>query len=162
LVALVFVVILSALQRLRLYQQEYGMTELRIYATGVVIWLGLVFVLLAVTVLRGRPRPFALGAIVLGFAATFALNVLNPDALIVRTNLARPQVDTAYLASLSDDAVPALIARLPTLSPALRRPLARALLMREPDPDLLGWNASRSRARSLLASHHAELVRLAG
>jgi hypothetical protein len=161
LVALVFVVMASALQRLRLYQQEYGLTELRLYATGVVLWLALVFALLAVTVLRGRPRPFALGAIVLGFAATLALNVLNPDALIVRTNLSRPQVDAAYLARLSDDAVPTLLQRLPTLERPLQRSLAQALLARDAHHDFVGWNASRARAGSLLASHHDELVRLA-
>jgi hypothetical protein len=161
LVVLVFVVMASTLQRLRLYQQEYGLTELRLYATGVVLWLALVFALLAVTVLRGRPRPFALGVIVLGFAATFALNVLDPDALIVRTNLSRPHVDTAYLARLSDDAVPSLLERLPTLDPSLRRPLAAALLARDVDGDFLGWNVSRSRAESLIAAHHDELIRLA-
>jgi hypothetical protein len=161
LVALVFVVMASALQRLRLYQQEYGLTELRLYATGVVLWLALVFALLAVTVLRGRPRPFALGAIVLGFAATLALNVLNPDAWIVRTNLSRPQVDAAYLARLSDDAVPTLLQRLPTLERPLQRSLAQALLARDAQHDFVGWNASRARAGSLLASHHDELVRLA-
>jgi hypothetical protein len=161
LVALVFVVMASALQRLRLYQQEYGLTELRLYATGVVLWLALVFALLAVTVLRGRPRPFALGAIVLGFAATLALNVLNPDALIVRTNLSRPQVDAAYLARLSDDAVPTLLQRLPTLERPLQRSIAQALLARDAQRDLVGWNASRARATSMLASHHDELARLA-
>jgi hypothetical protein len=161
LVALVFVVMASALQRLRLYQQEYGLTELRLYATGVVLWLALVFALLAVTVLRGRPRPFALGAIVLGFAATLALNVLNPDALIVRTNLSRPQVDAAYLARLSDDAVPTLLQRLPTLDRPLQRTIAQALLARDAQRDLVGWNASRARAASMLASHHDELVSLA-
>jgi hypothetical protein len=126
-----------------------------------VLWLALVFALLAVTVLRGRPRPFALGAIVLGFAATFALNVFNPDALIVRTNLSRPNVDAAYLSRLSDDAVPTLVQRLPTLEPPLRRRIARALLARDPQRDLLGWNASHARAATLLASRHDELVRLA-
>jgi hypothetical protein len=162
LIALVFVVMASALQRMRLYQQEYGLTELRIYATGVILWLGCVFVWFAVTVLRGRTRAFAVGAVVAGFVATLALNASNPDALIVRTNLARPHVDAAYLGRLSDDAVPTLLRRLPSLGPNLRRPIASELLRRSENTDgLLGWNASRSRARSLLASHHAELVRFA-
>ena len=120
----------SALERLWLYQQQFGLTELRVYATGVVLWLAVVFVWLAVTVLRGRRHLFATGAVALGFAATLCLNVLDPDALIARTNVTRPQADVSYLASLSDDAVPTLLARLPQLDPALRRPLARALLER--------------------------------
>jgi hypothetical protein len=159
LVALVLVVMASALQRLRLYQQEFGLTELRLYATGVVLWLAAVFALLVVTVLRGRPRTFAFGAIMLGFAATFAFNALDPDALIVRTNLARPTVDVSYLTNLSDDAVPPLIARLPTLDPELRRPIAASLLARRTEHDLVGWNLSRERARRSLAAHHEELVR---
>src|ERR671930_113438 len=115
LVALALVVMASALQRMRLYQREYGLTELRIYATGVILWLGCVFVLLAATVLRARPRGFATGAVVAGFVATLALNVLNPDALIARTNLDRPKIDVAYVSRLSADAVPTLLQRLPSL-----------------------------------------------
>jgi hypothetical protein len=162
LVALVLVVMASALERLWLYQQQFGLTELRIYATGVVLWLAVVFAWLALTVLRGKRHLFATGALVAGFVATGALNVLNPDALIARTNLARPTVDATYLATLSDDAVPSLLGELPTLDVALRRPLARALLARSySDESWLSWNASRRNARSLLASHREELRELA-
>jgi hypothetical protein len=158
LVGLVLVVMASALQRMRLYQREYGLTELRIYATGVIVWLGCVFVLLAATVLRGRPRAFAAGAVVAGFVATLALNVLNPDALIARTNLDRPKIDVSYLSGLSADAVPTLLQRLPSLPPDLRGPIASALLRRSTHGDGgLAWNASRSRADSLLRSHRREL-----
>ncbi|MFL6014428.1 MAG: DUF4173 domain-containing protein, partial [Gaiellaceae bacterium] len=158
LIALVGVVIASALQRLWLYQEQFGLTELRVYATGVVLWLAVVFVWLAVTVLRDRRHLFATGAVTLGFAATLCLNVLDPDALIARTNVTRPQADVSYLASLSDDAVPALVARLPQLDPALRRPLARALLERSTAHESwLSWNLSRNRAASLLDSHRDEL-----
>lgn len=158
LIALVGVVIASALQRLWLYQEQFGLTELRVYATGVVLWLAVVFVWLAVTVLRDRRHLFATGAVALGFAATLCLNMLDPDALIARTNVTRPQADVSYLASLSDDAVPALVARLPQLDPALRRPLARALLERSTAHESwLSWNLSRNRAASLLDSHRDEL-----
>jgi hypothetical protein len=150
LVALELVVAASALERLRLYQREFGLTELRLYATGIVLWLACVFVWLCVTTLRGRRR-FAVGALVLAFGATAALNVVNPDALIARTNLARPQVDADYLGHLSDDAVPTLLDRLPTLRPELRRQLTFWLLRRSrEDGGALAWNASRSRARELL------------
>jgi hypothetical protein len=162
LIALVGVVMASALERLWLYQQQYGLTELRIYSTGVVLWLAVVFVWLAATVLRGRRHPFASGAVVAGFAATLCLNVLNPDALIARTNVERPRTDVAYVASLSDDALPTLIARLPSLDASLRRPLARALLQRTTARESwISWNWSRSRAASLLAAHREELRALA-
>jgi len=162
LIVLVGVVMASALQRLWLYQQQLGLTELRIYATGVVLWLAVVFMWLGFTVLRGRRHLFAVGAIVAGFAATLCINVVNPDALIARTNLNRPQVDVTYLGTLSDDALPVLLGRLPSLDPSLQRPLARSLLQRSSsDESWVSWNASRSRGESLLASHKAELQELA-
>jgi Domain of unknown function (DUF4173) len=162
LIALSLVVMASALERMRLYQREYGLTELRVYATGVIIWLGFVFVWLAATVVRARPRLFVTGALVSGFVATLALNIVNPDALIARTNLDRPHVDVAYLGNLSDDAVPVLLARLPSLPVRIRVPLAQELLRRGDDPQgLAGWNASRSRAHELLRRQHATLVELA-
>jgi hypothetical protein len=162
LVALELAVAVSALQRLRVYEREYGLTELRIYAIGVVAWLACVFVWACATVLRRRMRLFAVGAIAAGFAATAALNVLDPDALIARTNLSRPRVDAAYLANLSDDAVPTLVARLPSVAdPAVRRELAVRLLARSTEHvGVLSWNASRARARSVLAGRRPELVRL--
>ena len=147
LAAMLFVVMASALQRMRLYERVYGLTELRVYATGVIVWLAVVFAWFAATVLRGRRRHFAVGVVVAGFAATLALDFVNPDALIARTNLARPRVDVAYLAGLGDDAVPTLVARLPHLEPGLRRPLAEALLRRHENGDWRSWSLSRSRAR---------------
>jgi hypothetical protein len=153
LVALELIVALSALQRLRIYEQQYGLTELRIYAIGVVAWLVCVFLWASVTVLRGRVRRFAVGAVVAGFTATAALNVLNPDALIARTNLARPQADLAYLQTLSDDAVPTLAARAASSDdPRLRAALLAQLSARRVGPaDWLSWNASREQARGVLA-----------
>ena len=163
LVLLELVVALSALQRLRVYEREYGLTELRIYAIGVVAWLVVVFVWSCATVLRGELRRFAIGVVLSGFAATAVLNVISPDALIARTNLTRPGVDVAYLARLSDDAVPTLVDRLPGVTdPAVRRELARRLLTRSVDAQpLLSWNASRSRSRAVLLDRRAELRALA-
>jgi hypothetical protein len=162
LVALVFVVMASALQRMRLYEQAYGLTELRLYAVGIILWLGVVFVWFSITVLRGRRNLFAVGALVAGFAATAGLNVANPDALIARTNVDRPRIDVAYVAGLSDDAVPALLETLPSLRPEVRQAIAAELLRRSESGG--GWrsfNLARSRAGSLLRAHHDELVQFA-
>ena len=162
LIALELVVAASALQRMHAYVDQYGLTELRIYTTGVMLWLVAILLWAFVTVLRGRSRRFAVGAVVAGFVATAALNVANPDALIAETNFNRAHPDTPYLAHLSDDAVPTLLARLPAIADrAVQRDLAGALLARPADGDLVGWNASRSRARSLIASHRAQLEALA-
>jgi Domain of unknown function (DUF4173) len=153
LIALLFVVMASALQRMRLYQREYGLTELRVYVTGVMIWLAIVFVWAAATVLRGRRQLFAVGALVSGFAAIFAINVVNPDALIARTNLKRPRLDLPYLMNLSDDATPELVKALPTLEPPLREQLAAELASRRrSSSDWRTWNWSRHQAQARLAS----------
>ncbi|MGH2921694.1 MAG: DUF4173 domain-containing protein [Gaiellaceae bacterium] len=151
LLVLLAVVMGSALERMRLYQREYGLTELRVYATGFMVWLAVVLGWAATTVLRSRRDLFAVGALASGFAAIFAMNALNPDALIARTNLERPNLDVAYLTQLSDDATPALVDALPTLDPKLRAQLELELAARrDGDDDWRTWNWSRSRAQAAL------------
>ena len=163
LLALLAIVIASALQRMRLYMQQYGLTELRLYATGVILWLAVVCGWFAVTVLRGRRHLFAVGALAAGFAATLALNVVDPDALIARTNVTRPVVDVGYLAGLSDDAVPTLVRGLQRLPAEQRSFLARALLDRAVGGrDWRSWNLSRERAARVLRAHRDELQRIGG
>jgi hypothetical protein len=162
LLALLGVVIASALERMRLYVQHFGLTELRLYATGGILWLAVVSAWFAFTVLRGRRYAFAVGALVAGFAATLALNVLSPDALIARTNVTRPVVDVSYLAGLSDDAVPTLLSRISSLPAVQQTELARELLRRDVAAgDWRSWNVSRARAADALRAHRAELTALA-
>jgi hypothetical protein len=67
-----------------------------------------------------------------------------------------------YLGTLSDDAVPELLQRLPSLPQRLRRALAQELVVRsEAGGGLLAWNASRAQARGLLADRRSELLRFA-
>jgi hypothetical protein len=163
LVLLELVVAASALQRMHVYVDQYGLTELRVYAVGSILWLAAVLLWALATVVRGNARRFAVGVVLAGFAATLVLNAVNPDAVIARTNLDRPKVDPAYLAHLSDDAVPTLVARVPSIrDPTLRTNLAGALLDRRFDGDLLGWNASRSAARVAVDARRTELAYLAG
>jgi hypothetical protein len=170
LVALLFVVLASALQRMLLYQAQYGLTELRLYVTACIGWLAVVFLWLVATVLRGRRERFAAGALAAGLAALIALTVLNPDDLIARVNLARTQVgaaqppDVAYLTSLSADAVPALVGGLPGLPPGERRQAATTLLQNWSPAAMSDWrslNLGRLQARQAIEAHRAELERLA-
>ena len=131
-IVLLFVIMLSAVQRMRLYQGEYGLTELRLYTTAFMGWLAIVFIWFAATVLRGKRERFAFGALVAGAALIGALHLVNPDALIVRTNAQRANkgrgFDAQYATSLSADAVPALVAALPALSTQERSAVASRLL----------------------------------
>lgn len=159
LVLLLFVIMASALERMRLYRNEYGLTELRLYTTVFMGWLAAVFVWFLATVLRGRRRNFAFGALVAGFIAIALLDALNPDAYIVKTNVARANprqpVDAYYLTSLSADAAPALAESLPSLPERERRIVATRLVYRwsySPAPDWRTWNWARSRAREEAAT----------
>jgi hypothetical protein len=115
-VGLVAVILVSAFQRLLLYEAAYGFTRLRLYTHIFMLWLGAL--LLATALLEGldRLRYFALALflVCLGFGLT--LNLVNVDALIVRQNIARAmqqhELDAAYLANLSDDSVPTLFESL--------------------------------------------------
>ncbi|MBX7219353.1 MAG: DUF4173 domain-containing protein [Blastocatellia bacterium] len=147
------VIMVSALQRMRIYQFEYGQTQLRFYTTAFMCWLGVVCVLFAVTVLRGRREQFAYFAVLSAFIAIAGLNVLNPDARIVTANIERiakgKRFDAWYAANLSADAVPALASALQQYGPNERKTVARRLLERWPasaSPDWRTWNVSRQQA----------------
>jgi hypothetical protein len=148
---LLFVIMCSAVARMRLYQSEYGLTELRLYTTAFMGWLGLVFVWFAATVLRGQRERFACGALIAGFVMIGTLHVINPDALIVRINTAQAQAgrafDANYASGLSADAAPALLEAMPTLTPDQRCVVALNLLNRlrvNERADWRSWNWSRA------------------
>jgi hypothetical protein len=155
-VALLLVIVVSALQRMRLYQREYGLTELRVYTTAFMIWLAAALVWFAVTVVRGERERFAIGALVAAWLALAALHALNPDAFIARTNLERHaqghRFDATYLAGLSADAVPAVAQAVPRLTGEDRCTIIRSLRAREADPDgdWRSWSWSRMQAQRAL------------
>jgi hypothetical protein len=174
LIGLVLLVIASTLLRLRLYVEAFGLTTDRFYAAAFTVWLALALGWFAVTVVRGRPRPFASGAVAMGIAAVFMLAAVDPAALVARTNLdpesPRP-VDGSYLRSLGADAVPAVLAGVAVLDPDDRCATARHLLDRwgpenparaDGHTDWRVWNAGEAAARKAVADHASRLADLAG
>jgi hypothetical protein len=171
-IALVLAITASAFQRLRLYHAGYGLTESRFYATVVLLWIGAILLWLAATVLRGRRDSFAFGALVAGFSTVALLFVINPDAIVASTNVARMasadqrvRFDVAYATSLSADAVPVLIDALPGLPPDVQCPLARHMLRHWPpdrDRSIRGWNWSAARAFDAVREHEAGLRSMLG
>ncbi len=158
LVALTGVVLASAVVRLDAYVDEFGLSKLRLYAFAVLVWVAFLLAWLAFTVLRGDRRPFPAGAFLAGVAVLLALNVANPDAAIAGVNIDRAAagsrpLDTTYAAfSLSDDAVPMLVARLDELDECRRELLALQLELAAVQRDG-GWrsfNLGRARADRLL------------
>ena len=161
---LLAVIMASAFERMRLYVDAFGLSEIRLYATAFMLLLLGVFAWFTWTVLRGRRERFALGLLMQGFGILAALHVMNPDAFIVKTNLNRPVAerpfDAEYALTLGADAVPALIDALPRLGAAERRVVVCGLVSRwnKEDADWRTWNWSRARARRLV-SHDAAALR---
>jgi hypothetical protein len=171
-IALVLAIAASALHRLRLYHASYGLTESRFYAMVLLIWLGAMLLWLAATVLRGRRDIFAFGALAAGLSTAALLFLVNPDAIVARTNVARMastnasvRFDVAYATSLSADAVPVLIDALPTLPADVQCLLARHLLRRWPperERSLRSWNWSAARASDTVREHEVRLRAMVG
>ena len=90
--------------------------------------------------LTGHRQRFLIGAMAAGVIVVITLHAINPDALIVRTNMANTKrSDHAFLTRLSDDAVPALRELMPE----------GACVERKFSDDWRTWNASRSEAARL-------------
>ncbi|MFN2590648.1 MAG: DUF4153 domain-containing protein [Actinomycetota bacterium] len=157
--ALTMGVVVVAVRRMDLYEQAYGLTMLRLYVRVFTLSIGAI---LAIAGLRiagvGGHRRWGMGAAVtLGLAALLALNAINPEALVVRRNMAHATgtrtFDAAYAAGLSADAVPALVEVLPRLDPVSRGALRDALCRRAPaDGEWLSWNRSTKAADASLAT----------
>jgi hypothetical protein len=167
-VMMLFAIMASAVQRMLLYQDAYGITELRFYTTAFMGWVAVVALWFVATVLRGQRERFAFGALVTAFVAIVVLDRVNPDAFIVRTNVARVKagraLDAQYLTSLSADAVPALIEALPALDEAKHRAVEKMVLTHWSPPaerDWRAWNWDRARAWRAVGEYQACLQRSA-
>jgi hypothetical protein len=123
-VVLLLAMIASAALRMRLYVQYFGLSTDRFYTLAIMAWLAFVLVWLAATTLRGRDQRFVAGAVLAGFATLLVLNVVVPDRVVARVNVARAQrptsaggtpLDLDYLSTLSGEAMRTAIAA--TLSP---------------------------------------------
>lgn len=130
-VALLLLILASAVYRMTLYESLYGLTELRFYTLVFLAWLAGVLGWFGATVLRGKRSRFLPGTLAAAFVVVMALNVANPDQMIAEVNLRRAAlntaVDAAYLVTLSADAVPTLVAAAERLPAAERCALVRGL-----------------------------------
>jgi hypothetical protein len=137
LLAQVGVMLISAFQRLGLYEQAYGFTSLRLAAHVFMVFVGLLLLALILMELTNSFRRLGL-VLVLGVLA-FALVMvgLNEDALIAQQNLERAvqgeKLDAAYLVhGLSNDAVPTLFRYMddPDIDPELQEKLQLVMACR--------------------------------
>lgn len=150
--ALTIVVVVSALRRLLLYEDAFGLTRLRLLAEAASLWFGGVFTLLVAAGLFPRihgqlPRIAVAGTAV----ALLVFSLMNPDGLIAERNVERwretGRLDIAYLQTLSADAAPAIAELPPGLSRRALAPAAARLAEGEP---WSSFNLSRAHARDVI------------
>jgi hypothetical protein len=167
LIVLLAAITASALLRMRLYVEYFGLSTDRLYATALMLWLGVVSLAMARTVLGGWARPFAAMTVLSGFVTLFALNAINPELLVARVNLGRStgtrEIDYVYLARLSGDATPAVVQALHAAAPSptackAAESLRKRWLARED----ASWNLGARRGREAVADNlsAAEVQRL--
>lgn len=169
LVGLSAVVLASAAMRLRLYQEAYGWTELRLYVLVAIGSLGLALAATAALVLADRTRWLGHALAVIGVVALVGLNVIAPSAVVAEHNIARvldptlvpvdghAGLDRAYLSVLPDDAIPVVVSALHLLPEADRGAITWYLLQRRNELRLgpayqgwAAWNLGREQARTAL------------
>jgi hypothetical protein len=171
LVGLTIVVLASAALRLQLYQDAYGWTELRLYVAVSIAAMAATLATLAAFLATDRTRWLGHAMVVIGLVSLLGLNLLAPAAFVAERNLARvtdpslvppdgeASLDSDYLAVLPDDAIPALVAALPSLPVQERERVltllkARRTELAHEDAYLspFAWNLGRERARAALAT----------
>ena len=143
------VVLASAFQRLVLYESEFGYTWPRLIPHAAILLTGGLLACGVVAIVTGRTAWLPTAGLVLGLATLMGLNLLDPEAFIADRNIARIErghtLDTAELASLSADAVPAIVAGLPRIDPPTRLAVERELAcLREAlrdGVDRFGWGS---------------------
>ncbi|MGQ0824259.1 MAG: DUF4153 domain-containing protein [Actinomycetota bacterium] len=106
--------VVVSLRRMALYDQAFGLTMLRLCVVGAALWMGGTLIMIALRNAGiGASRDWLLcGGGAWALALVVVANVANPEAFVVRHNLARAEagapLDLTYLGTLSDDAVPGL------------------------------------------------------
>ncbi len=165
LIGLVATVMGSAIYRMALYVDAYGLSQDRLYATVFMGWVGIVLAWFAATTLRGRGDRFAVGALISGLGVLALLNVSNPAAWVVRTNVTRVEhgsdFDVRYHAyRLGEDAVPTLLESWPRLPQEVRCEAMAYLVSRHGQARSQGWrtwNLARWRAARAWRRHEKQL-----
>jgi hypothetical protein len=124
LVVLLYGIIWSAFNRLGIYIEAYGLTELRYYSSAMTLWIGVVMLYFLFNLHNnyfnkfipsyGTLKYIAPSYLALGILGVVALYISNPDARIAKFNLERSQssveIDVAYLGNLSLDAMSVMTA----------------------------------------------------
>ncbi len=149
---LTLLVVASALRGMSVYQDAYGFTTLRLFVDVFEGWLGFVVLAIMVAGVARRGSWLPRVALVSGALALVGLAAINPDAWVASRNIDRydatGELDLDYLQSLSSDAAPVIVERLPEeVSRCVLRLLPDNALQPEILDDARAWNLGRARAQ---------------
>lgn len=133
LLACVFIMQASAVQRLLLYVDNFGLTLDRWMAAWMLLWIAGVLAWFVLNLWRENTRGFVYGSATGAAVLLLLCLASNPAARVAERNLQRhidegATLDTAYLQSLGADAVPVTLARFDALAPLARCDIARQVL----------------------------------
>jgi two-component system sensor histidine kinase BaeS len=153
--ALTLLVVASALRGMAVYQDAYGFTTLRLFVDVFEGWLGFVVLSIMVAGVAGVGRWLPRIALVSGAVALIGLAAVNPDAWVAGRNLDRYEatgkLDLRYLETLSADAAPVIVGRLPEeVAGCVLQYLPLNQLRPEALEDARAWNLGRARAEDAL------------
>ena len=117
LIVCVLIILVSALYRLSLYIEQFGLTMARLMALALMLWLAGALIWFGATVLRGNVRGFMAGLVYAMLAGSLLLALGNPAARVAQVNLLHARtsgipVDIDYLVRLGADSVPVIIRHL--------------------------------------------------
>jgi hypothetical protein len=156
--------LVSAFRRVLLYENAYGFTTARLYAQAYMVVVSLCLAMLAWEIWRSiDARRLARRVAVLAAAAFALLIFWNHHSWIAEQNLDRHartgKIDLQYLARLSPNALPTVVAAMPRMTAAdaawLRTCLHQTYWGNRQWVDegrWYEWNVRRARARRALAS----------
>ncbi len=121
LAGLSIVVCFSALKRMGLYEQEFGLTLMRLYTSWTIVFFaGLLAIgIVYITARLNFGRMFVSG-LILGLLAFMIATSVNIEKMIVNTNIdhykqTQGDLDTGYIATLGNDALPTIEKRFKEL-----------------------------------------------
>jgi len=150
-------ILVMAFRRVLLYEDAYGFTEARLFAQVYMLVIGLALAALAWEISRGSISvSFGRRVAELALGAFTVLAFWNFQSWIVNRNVDRVtsggKFDAFYLATLSPDATPTLIKRLPEIPQPQRDTIALRLACRRPlaETRWFEWNRSVEGAREAL------------
>jgi len=130
-IGLTLLIVFVAFRRLSLYEEAYGFTMLRLYSHIFAVWIAIVFLFLAAETAGLFPRRrWLVGATsISAMALLLAMNLVNPEAIVVNLNLDHARIthkmDPQYLAELSSDATPTLLASRSLVDQTIGRDITR-------------------------------------